>query len=287
MPIKSIEISHNPVTAWESYHRNLYPEGTGRVADFFGLDREKIADGEFGRLRFTMRESKSALQSFFEYGLGRDIKVHNDRGEIDYQGFVFSLRLNTGIHVLSKSLQHVYNKIWARYDATGGVSDTQRSTVLNDTASQNRFGVIERIVGGGQQSGLYAIDRAVETKLIWLAWPMINPDFGTGGGDPHIEITAVGYQHTLKWRVYNQTALTGDADLSVVATAVVVACGDFIAGTNIATNIMQVPREYDTDRTAFDVLDNLAAMGDSAGQRGLSRVEIGRVYSLGPTARIK
>ena len=287
MPLKSIEISHNPVTAWETYHRNLYPAGIGRSADFSGLDREKIADGGYGRLRFTMPESKSVLQSFFEYGLGRDIKIHNERGEVDYHGFIFTLRLNTGINILSKSLSHVYNRIWARYDATGGVADTQRSTLLDDAVSQARFGIIERIVGGGQQSGLFAIDRAVGTKLTWLAWPAINPDFGAGRGDPHIEITAVGYQHTLKWRVYNQTALAGDTDLSIVAAAVLAACGDFIGSTNIATNVIQVPREYDTDRFAFDILNNLAAMGDSAGQRWLSRVEIGRIYSLGPTARVK
>ncbi len=287
MSLESIEIANNPVTAWETYHKSLYPKGVGRSAGFLSLDRERVADGNCGRLRFMMPGSKPELQSFFEYGLGRDVKVYNDRGEIDYQGFVFDMTLNTGIHMLKKSMQHIYNEVWARYDATGGVNPTQRSTVLSDAESQARFGVIEKVLQGGQQSGLFAINRASETRLTWFAWPMINPDFGAGRGDPHIEITAVGYQHTLNWRTYNQTALVGDADLSVVAAAVLTACGDFIASTSIITNVMQVPREYDTDQNAFDILKSLAAMGDSAGQRWLSRVEIGRIYSLGPTARIK
>jgi len=291
MTLKNIEISHNPVTLWETYHRSLYPKSVGRSADFLDLDREKVADGGCGRLRFTMPESRYQLQNFFEYGLGRDIKIYNDRNEVDYQGFILGLRLNTGIHILSKSLLHIKNKIWARYDETKGVDDTQRSTVLDNLASQARFGIIEKVVGGGQQSGLYAIDRAVGTKLDWLAWPTINPDFGAGGGDPNIQILVTGYQHTLKWRTYNQTALEDNADLSIVATDVLTECGlspnGFIASTNISTNVIQVPQEYDTDRFAFDVLENLAAMGDSAGQRWLSRVEIGRIYSLGPATRIR
>lgn len=286
MPIKSVEIAHNPVTLWETYHRSFYPKRVGRGSYFYDMDRERIADGGYGRIRFKFPGSRADLESFFEYGLGRDIKVFNEHGDIDYQGFIFSLVLNTGIHILRKSLQHVFNRVWGRYDATSGASPTQRSTVLDDASSQARFGIIERVVGGGQQSGLSAMDQAVQNKLSWFVWPMIDPDFGAGRGEPYIEVVGVGYQQTLKWRVYNQTALTGNIDLSTVATAIITACGQFIESYNISTNVIQVPREYDMDRKAFDALSNLAAMGDSAGNRWLSRVEAGRVYVLGQAARI-
>jgi len=283
--IKSIEISQNPVTLWETYHLSLYPKGVGGGGEFFGLDRERTADWTFGRLRFTMPGSRPELEDFFEYALGRNVKVHNDRGEIDYEGFIFALDLNTGVHRLKKSLQHIFNRCWARYDATGGVGATQRSTVLNDANSQARFGIIERVIGGGQQSGLAAIDQGVQNKLEWFTWPQINPDFGAGRGDPSIQITAVGYAHTLKWRVYNQVAVGGDANLSVVASAVIAECGDFIASSDIDLNLLQVPREYDTDRAALDIMDGLAAMGDLSGNRWLNKLEVGRAHKMGPTAR--
>lgn len=285
MTIKSIEISQNPVTAWETYHRSLYPKDIGQSAEFFGLDRGRVADWSFGRLRFNMAGSRPELEEFFEYALGRDVKVHNDRNGVDYEGFILSLDLNTGVHKLKKSLHHIFNRAWARYDATGGVDQTQRSTVLNDTSSQDRFGIIERIVGGGQQSGLVAIDQGVKNKLEWFTWPKVNPDFGAGSGDPNIQIVAVGYGHTLKWRVYNQTVLVGDANLSVVASAVITACGDFIASSDIDLNLLQVPQEYDTDRIAYDVMDGLSAMGDLSGNRWLNRLEVGRAHKMGPTAR--
>jgi len=285
MPITSIEISHNPVTAWENYHRTLYPAGIGRSADFSGLDREKLADGGFGRLRFTMPGNRAELEEFFEYALGRDVKVYNDQGRIDYEGFIFALDLNTGVHQLRKSLQHIFNRAWARYDATGGVASTQRSTTLNVEESQNRFGIIERVVGGGQQSGLIAINQAVQNKINWYAWPMVDPDLWAGRGDPDIQIVAVGYGHTLKWQVYNQVDVAGDTDLSTVAIDVIDKRGQFIASRKITVNQIQVPREYDTDRNALDVLENLAAMGDTAGNRWLSRVEVGRIYTMGPIAR--
>ncbi|TET82455.1 MAG: hypothetical protein E3J37_07245 [Anaerolineales bacterium] len=287
MPIESIVISQNPVTAWEIYSRNLYPKAVGRPSDFFQLDRTKVADGGYGRLRFKFRGTRPELESFFEYGLGRDIKIYNQKGLVDYHGFVFSLILNTGVHILRKSMQHIFNKVWARFDATGGVDPTQRSTVYQNTASQTRFGIIEHVIGGGQQSAAAAINQAVQNKLSWYAWPMIDMDYDAGRGDPYIEIIADGYQRTLAWRTYNQTAAGGDDNLSTIAAAIITACGQFVASTDITTNTIQVPKEYDNDRKAKDVLESLAGMGDASGNRWLSRVEADRIYSLGPITNVR
>lgn len=287
MPIKSIEISQNPVTTWEAYHRSLYPAAIGRSADFFDLSVAKIAEGGYGRTRFKFRGTRSELESFFEYGLGRDIKIYNKRGLVDYHGFILRLGLNTGVHILKKSMQHIFNKVWARYDASGGVNPTQRSTVYQNAASQTRFGIIEHVIGGGQQSAAAAINQAVQNKLSWYAWPRIDVDYGVGRDDPYIEIIPVGYHHTLSWQRYNQIAAAGDDDLSAVAAAVITACGQFIASTDITANTIQVPKEYNTDRTAGDVLESLAGMGDSSGDRCLSRVEVDRHYTLGPITNVR
>lgn len=283
MSIESIEISQNPVTTWEIYHRSLYPgQGQGGSGEFFDLDRERKAEEGYGRIRFKFYESRPALESFFEYGLGRDIKAYNHKGTVDYHGFILSMRMNTGIHVLKKSMQNIANKMWARYDDSGGVNPTARSTVYQHTASQNRFGIIEKVIGGGQQSGAAAINQAVQNKLATIAWPMVDFDYEAGKGQPYIEIVGIGYHHTLGWRTYNQTAVAGNADLSVVAADVISECGDFIASSNITTNTISVPREYDTDRYAKDTLISLAAMGDSSGNRCLSRVIEDRKYTMGP-----
>jgi hypothetical protein len=293
MPIKSIEINANPVTAWETYHRTLYPAHLGYAADYLDYDREIEADGVYGRLRFKIPGTRPELEEFFELGLGRDVQVFNDRGGHDYHGFILGMVLNTRYHLLRKSLQNVFNRVWARFDDSGGVNPTRRSNYWNNEASQARFGIIEKVIGGGQQADLSAIDQAVQNRLDWFAWPMIDPDFDAGSEGPYIEIIAVGYQHTMKWRVYNQVDLTGDANISTVAEDVLTKVDDdlvpicqFIYDYEIATNVIQVPREYDVDLSALDVLGSLAEMGDSAGNRWLSRVEAGRIYKLGPGARI-
>jgi hypothetical protein len=284
--IEAIDINHNPVTAWERFHLSLYPGAVGRSADFFDFERERSAEGCFGKCSFKMRGTRENLEPFFEYGLGRDVRVRNSHGLIDYEGFIFSMKLNTGINHLKKSMRAIFNKGKARYDASGGVDPTQRSNEWDDLYSQARFGVIERIIGGGQQSGLSAIDQAVQNKLKWYSWPMIDPDFGVGRGDPWLEIVCMPYMHTLKWRVYNQTTNTGNADLSTVATDIVSDCGDFIASYTVHTNVLQVPQEYDMDRVAYDAIHGLAEMGDSAGNRWLARVVENRHFILGPAARI-
>jgi len=285
--IKSIEINANTVTAWEKYHKSLYPQRIGRGADFYDLDRENSADEGFGRLRFKMPGHRPELEKFFEYALGRDIKVFNSKGDVDYEGYIHSMTMNTGIHMLRKSMQHIFNKVWARFDASEGIDPTQRSTVFEDAASQARFGVIEKVMGGGQQADLSAMDTAVRNRLTLFAWPMVDPDLDAGSGDPYIQLTCSGYLNTLGWRTYNQTGDTGDTDLSVVAAAVVAACGDFIATSSISTNVIQVPQEYDVDRFAHDILISLAAMGDSAGNRWLARMRKDRNFYLGPAARVR
>jgi hypothetical protein len=285
MAIASIEINANPVTAWEIYHKTLYPGRISFGANFYDYDRIKEADGGYGRLRFKMPGTKPELEQFFELGLGRDVQVFNDRGEYDYHGFIHTITLNTGVHHLRKSLAHVFNKVWGRYDDTGGVADTKRSTVYSNTNSQSRFGIIEKVIGGGQQSGLAAMDLATQNKLDWFAWPMIDPDLHAGSGDPYIEVVCAGYQHTMKWRMYNQTATTGNANINTVATAVMANC-QFISSYEIATNVIQVPQEYDVDRNCYDILMSLAAMGDAAGNRWLARVEAGRKFTLGAAARM-
>lgn len=282
MAIKSIEISQNPVTTWETFHYSFYPKHKGSSADFFDFDRARKAEEGYGRIRFKFYESRSVLESFFEFGLGRDIKVYNHKGTIDYEGFILSMRLNTGVHILKKSMQNIANKLWARYDATGGVSATQRSTVYSDTDSQTRFGTIEKVIGGGQQASATPMNQAVQNKLALISWPMIDIEYDAGKGQPYIEIIGIGYYHTLNWKTYNQTGLVGDTDLSVVVADVISNCGDFIASSSITTNTLQVPREYDVDSFAGDVLVNLAAMGDASGNRGLSRVVENRKYISGP-----
>lgn len=288
MPIASIEINANPVTAWENYHRTLYPRLVGSSDGFFDYDRGKEAEGGYGRCRFKFPGGRPELEEFFELGLGRDIKVFNDRGGYDYCGMILAMRMNTEFHIVRKSLQHVFNSAWARYDATEGASPTQRSNVWNNLESQARFGEIQRVIGGGQQSDLSSIDQAVQNRLDWFAWPMIDPDFDAGVPGAYIEVIAAGWQYTLAWMAYNQIVETGDANLSTVAIDVLTCTPDvtpFIASYDIKTNVIQVPREYDVDRTPLDVLVSLAGMGDSAGNRNLLRVEAERHLTLGPAAR--
>lgn len=285
--IKSIEINANPVTKWEKYHKSLYPKRVGRGADFYDLDRENSADEGFGRLRFKIRGTRPDLEEFFEYGLGRDVRVFNKKGQLDYEGYIHSMTLNTSYHMLRKSLQYIFNKVWARFDDSGGVEDTKRSTVFEDLDSQAQFGIIEKVMGGGQQADLSAMDTAVQNRLILFAWPMVDPDLDAGSGDPYIQIACTGYINTLGWRVYNQTENEGNENISVVVQDVIDECGQFIASSTVQSNVLQIPQEYDVDRFAKDIVASLAAMGDSSGNRWLARMVKDRHFTFGAAARVK
>jgi hypothetical protein len=113
----------------------------------------------------------------------------------------------------TKTLDQIANKTWMRadYDGDGTVD---RTTVLQNTNSQGKYGIVDMILAGGEVEGLNVADSAVQTLLDLRAFPKPAADLGGGSGRPYVEIFCRGYINTLSNQVYNQTANTGTQSMS-------------------------------------------------------------------------
>lgn len=84
---------------------------------------------------------------------------------------------------------------------------------------------------------------------------------------PSLKMVSYGYVRTLFWRVWNQTVVTTDVNLSDEIYNILTGVGQFIASVSRETNLTQINRKHDADRWAGDICFSLCDAGDIAYNR--------------------
>jgi hypothetical protein len=113
----------------------------------------------------------------------------------------------------TKTLDQIGNATWMRADVDGD-GTVDRSTELQNTDSQGKYGTTDLVISGGQIQGLTVADQAVQAFLDLKAFPKPAADLGGGRGQAYIELFCRGWINTLGNRVWNQTADTGTQAMS-------------------------------------------------------------------------
>jgi len=260
MAVETIEINNNPVTAWETFHEELPRER-------FKVSQKKIRKmGWFYMARYQLlKPSKKEALRWLNNGLGRDVKLWNEKSLSDFEGMLTTIRLSNGRGEAVATMGSLANQCWTRYkDLTTG--NNVRSAVASDSNSQDRFGIKEVALNGGQMTSDNA-DTYAENYLGMNYWA--RPDLSrvdqlaSVREDLLLEFTVSGYWLTLGWQVYNQTAAAGTDTASAIVAAAIAASGQFIASTSIDTNAMLHTKEFDADRTPLDIISSIADVGDA------------------------
>lgn len=270
----SIVIRQNPVAGWERFNRPLY-FGRGDFADYQDDDR---AMGGFWSCSFKYYATPNELYDMFDRGLTREIVAYGYGSRVLHEGFINKMILNVPPDRLTTSIESVFNKMHMRsdYDAD---NVTERSTTLENTDSQDQFGVKQRVMGGGQLNSLTVADQAVQSLLDTRGWPSVAIDRGRAGGDTYLEIFGRGWIETLNWTLYNQTALSGTQGLSAQFVAVFTDA-EYIASIEYETNSTLVTKIYDADLKRWSIGVNLAKLGDSNNDRWIAYMIEGRKLHL-------
>lgn len=278
MTIGSIVISNNPVTAWESYEETLH-HGTFRNLRVAYRDVGGYWSSSFEK-KITDRERALAM---FANGPGREVQIFTDDGRLNWEGFINSITLDTGTIKITMSLDDMSNRIWGRLQPVGGGA-VSRSTVQNHTASQGRFGISEYVLTCGEMS-LATANQLAQKYLAFHYWPAPSRFGWSSTQEVSLKYDCLGWWHTLKWRIYNQTVLAGETNASTVVAAIIAACGQFIATTNIETNLTQVARKTDVDRTASDLIESITEVGDGQTHPWVAGCSAGREFYYKQGAR--
>ena len=264
--IASCILKANPVLNWETYVHTF-------------ARREMIAPelkfrdvGGYWTASFSLAPhliDRTFVNDLLINGAMREAQFFDHRGQGMWEGVLWGVNLNTPYGEVELNLANHNNKMWARYD-TGSAVD--RSTVIESMVSQAKIGIHERIITAGLVPVSVA-DQGIQQLIDWtgVAGPSIrelkagNTHARTGGFS--CELKFAGYWHLFNKRTYNQTALTGNANLTTIVTDVVSETGQFVNSSYIENNSTVVDREFDTDRKPNEIMISLAALGDAAYQR--------------------
>lgn len=231
------------------------------------------ANGGYKSASLSLTGEELAWEDWFENGLARDITVYDDAHQVIFEGFVNQVGLRLGGRSLERGpLMDIANRVSVVYSTVDTSTDPPTmgnravTAVVNDTASQAKYGILEEIYS---VSGCTAVD-AVAIRDTFLAehkQPETSESLDiSGSSNPSIDLGILGYGAYLDKYTYTSTG-TGTTPLSTRLAAVIAADPNGLFRTSIASNTLAVPA-YDSDgRRAREILDSLVSMGDAASNR--------------------
>jgi hypothetical protein len=213
--IGSIILKADPVKRREYYARTLVPMGSPGPCEMYFSDYRPSyqSEGWFHSASFRVHARENVLKELYANGLGRMVEVWGYGLKQHFEGRVVEVVFNLPPDQFTKTLDQIGNRTWMRADVDGD-GTVDRSTELQNTDSQGKYGTTDLVISGGQIQGLTVADQAVQAFLDLKAFPKPAADLGGGRGQAYIELFCRGWINTLGNRVWNQTADTGTQAMS-------------------------------------------------------------------------
>lgn len=254
------------------------------------------ANGGYKAASIGMTMRQDDIEDWLEYGLERHIVVYNEGGIIVWEGFVNDITADIGgLNIMRGPVMNVANKVAIVYSTVDtsvtppAVGVRAKTAYNSDTASQAKYGIIEKVLScGGSTDALATVIR--DTFLAENAEPETTQTINLGvGGGLSITLNCLGYSEWLNAYTYNSTT-TGTTTLSVRLQAVLTADPNGIISTDyskITANTLSIPAYVNDDNLALDYINGLVASGDAAFNRYTFGVYANQraEYTVMPTAQ--
>lgn len=230
--------------------------------------------GGYDRARLNFSASRSTVEDWLEYGLGRRIVTYDEAGVVIWEGFVNSLTARLGgLNYTVGPLLEIANYVRVAYSIPFGGSQSIGTSTdwAIDQESVDKYGRFERVLSGGTVGDSEA-DQIRDTYLEEHSKPESNRDmsFDNGGGDLSLSLDCLGYVHWLGTYKYNQTAseipITRDAMIALVLSADPNAVIDS-STAGLESNATLVSPYRDNNAKAIDVIKGVVAGGDASFNR--------------------
>jgi hypothetical protein len=240
--------------------------------------------GEYLSAEIPLVLRKTDAEGWVQTGLGRDITIYNPGGTRIFRGFVnrISARIG-GISFELGPMTDIANRVMATYTARVILDDfitdagQAETTLVEDTESQDLYGIWERVIQAGTclvdpATGYNEAEDARDIYLAQFRYPQsvftVTPNTQETGA---VVLTVEGYQNWLGAYIYQPREIgTGGAAVTQTVTQKIIdALGDnpntailntsmFRVGANAA---LKVDRENQY-RTALEVIEDVVKIGD-------------------------
>lgn len=253
--------------------------GTPWVGDLTGVARQWRRSirfwGGFWQGSFKMETDAPTMQQAFYEWLGYHLE-EKSAGVTTWEGMIYELDLVTAGVRRRRSLDLTANAMMARY--TNDDNEAQESAWATDADSITRYGRKENVVmlDGLNQT---AAEGRRDVALRESAWPWPRPVSVSSAADC-LEVRVCGYVFTANWR-YVTTADGNSGPVSDWINSIIATDCDFLRTGKITANSLSVTRELSMAARCWDVLYDLAELGDGANPMQLW-VDTGRRVHYAP-----
>jgi hypothetical protein len=231
----------------------------------------------------------SLAEDWMVDGLGRDIIAFDESAGEIFGGFVNQIDLNIGDLSISRGpLLDIANRVSVRYapvDTTVNppvVGDSTFTVIAEDAASQEKYGIIERILSAGQVTDSQA-EQIRDTYLSEHAEPDTSQDINVGGREgAAIRLSILGYGHWLQTFIYNQIVSSGTTTATDKIKAALAAEPNGIFSSDLSRiddNLILVSAYENDYPTGITIIKETVALGDVNDDRYLFMVGAGRKIS--------
>lgn len=269
-----------PISLWRPIIGSYEPRGewVGTVDQWDSYEHTIARLGGYWKASFTVSGDMADTDWWLDEGLGLHVEVHDEAQVLIWEGFVDEVEATIGpLTVRRGPLTEVANSIRVHYqeiDNTGTVTDDDdwepAGATLDDTDSQARYGVLYQTF----QADRLMTAEAQQVAAIYLAenaWPRTSKDWSLpGGSSPSVTVTCRGYAAFLDRYVYNNAnAGVWDLDeklVDILDADVANALFDS-ANADITPNALQVVKQEERERTAWEAIKSLVALGDGSNNR--------------------
>ena len=244
------------------------PSGSSKfVADItqeaIGWRRSIRAQGGYWQGSFSMRGSLDDLQQVFYYWLGLRVKEISG-GQTTWDGMIYEMDLTYHGVTRRRSLDLMCNYVTVFYEDDEG--ETQNTTAVTNTDSIQHYGRYE---------GMWTLDTISQTaaeafgntRLKELGWPLqrvvgVRPG-EIESNEAILDVVCCGYIFTANWR-FEQVGDGSQDNLSDWISEILTTDCEFLEPGIVNENTLQVYKANSQPRRCWDVMLELAAIGDSS-----------------------
>lgn len=267
--------AYQPLTEQGLYAENFQEDLT---LNHEGWTHTISAVGGFDTAKFKLKGDLNYLQDWFEDGLMRRVVFYDSESVQTWEGFVSRLDFSYGSAKKTRAIDNVQNRVYLYYTPVIYIGGNPIETIpihltLDDAPSQDKYGIKAAVVNAGARTDEEAVDWA-KTVLKFNANPQrgSSPISILGGSEPYIDITLLGYYHTLKWIPYFNSNYT-----PIRAHQVIIEVLQYFNTINpgwidqsftwMDFNTRLQQRGYNSLKSCWDVIEEVINNGGPAGTR--------------------
>jgi len=256
-----------------------------------GWNHTISANGGFTSASLEIQLSQRHIEEWIEKGIGRRIILSVDSVPI-WEGFVNSLSAKIGPLTFTRGpLMDIGNRVLATYtpiDTTVDPpvsGDTTETLFAEDLSSQEKWGIIEKIIDAGECTDDDA-DMYRDTYLQENLAPLSSKDISMGGGDTGLTLELLGFSAWLTaYTYYSTSILFCTATQKIKNVLASDPNGIFNPDYSLVQDNAYLVQAGEPDRntSAESVIKGVVDLGDVNEDRWIFGMDVGRKVYYKPT----